>query len=146
MSGLFIIAQLYIKSARERELQYVSDAFINYRLKSNQTIYPGKGWFNSDDRIVHINSLGLRGSEIDQNKLPDTFRIAVLGGSSVYDLYVSDDQPFTFKLQEKLRNQTGKEIEVINCGVAGRLTVHSLVNYMFRIRYLRPDLIIVYHT
>ncbi|RJQ53934.1 MAG: SGNH/GDSL hydrolase family protein [Nitrospiraceae bacterium] len=146
LSVLFIIAQVYIESAKKRDLQYVGDAFINYRIKPNQNISPGKGWFHTDGREVHINSLSLRGQEIQQKPRPGTFRIAVLGGSAVYDIWVPDNQTFTYKLQEMLHKKTGKEIEVINCGVPGWSTVHSLINYIYRIRYLKPDLIIVYHT
>ncbi len=147
ISVLCIIAQVYIHGSKERELQYVGDAFLNYRLKPDQAIYPGKGWFHvMNDHVWHINSLGLRGCETEKIPSPGTFRIAVLGGSAVFDIGVSDNNTFVHKLQEMLQRQTGKEIEVINCGVSGWSTVHSLVNYMLRIRYLKPNLILVYHT
>lgn len=146
LTALIIAAELYIRTAQQREIEYAGDAFLNYWIKAHQEKFPGKGWFHNDNRTVKINGLGFRGEEISKEKPKDTLRIAVFGGSAVCDIFMPDDDMFTVKLQKNLQEQLGRNVEVINCGVPGWSAVHSLVNYMFRVRYLKPDMIIIYHT
>jgi hypothetical protein len=93
------------------------------------------------------NSLGFRGKEFSMPKPDDVFRIAVLGGSTTYDVAVDDDEKtFTAQLEHTLRDTYGgKEIEVINAGAGGYSSWETLINLEFRVLDISPDLIIFDH-
>jgi len=95
---------------------------------------------------LHVNSLGFRGEEIQQTKPKNTFRLAVLGGSTVLNQEVSYEKNAVRLLEEKLQKYyPDKKIEVINAGKDGYNSEHSLIQYMFKIKDLDPDLIIMWH-
>ncbi|NQT94471.1 MAG: hypothetical protein HQ559_17070, partial [Lentisphaerae bacterium] len=93
------------------------------------------------------NSLGFRGPEIAVPKPAGVYRIVVLGGSTVYTAFVADDaRTFPAQLQEQLRGKHGfHAVEVINAGVPGYNSWESLINLVFRVLDLDPDLLLVYH-
>lgn len=92
------------------------------------------------------NSLGFRGPEISLPKPDGVYRIAVLGGSTVYTAFVADDAAaFPAQLQGLLRGKHGyRAVEVINAGVPGYNSWESLINLVFRVLDLDPDLVVVY--
>ncbi|MFZ5535024.1 MAG: SGNH/GDSL hydrolase family protein [Patescibacteria group bacterium] len=94
----------------------------------------------------HINSDGLRDNrEYEKDKPENVFRIAVMGDSFTYGLFVGDDDPYPKQL-EVLANTCGadKKIEVINFGVPGYDLEMSAYRYDFRIKDYTPDLIVWY--
>ena len=110
--------------------------------------------FMSDDRSiiiqfpsqysksVNINSIGLRGPEIEHKQL-DVTRILMLGGSTTFGWYALDDNgTIPHYLQKKL-NQDQKKFEVIN---AGHLSAASAFETKFLKENLNlePDIVIVY--
>ena len=95
---------------------------------------------------IHINSLGFRGEEIERKKPDNTFRIVVLGGSTVLNREVSFEYNAVRLLEKKLRSHyPQKRIEVINAGQSGYTTEHSLIQYLFKVRDLDPDMVIMWH-
>lgn len=95
---------------------------------------------------LHINSLGFRGEEIQTKKPAGTFRIVVLGGSTVLNREVTYEKNAVRVLEKKLRlYYPQKKIEVINAGQSGYNTEHSIILYMFKIRDMQPDLVIMWH-
>jgi lysophospholipase L1-like esterase len=99
--------------------------------------------------VVEVNSLGFRGEEISASKPPGTYRIVALGGSTTFGYHRSiktTEETYPFKLEAELRRRLpGRKIEVINGGVPGYTLRTSLVNFVSRITWLQPDMIIVYH-
>jgi hypothetical protein len=97
----------------------------------------------------HINSDGLRDkNDYEKDKPADVFRIAVMGDSFTYGLFVGDDDPYAEKL-EVLANTKGqcdpqKKIEVINFGVPGYDLEMSAYRYDFRVKDYSPDLVVWY--
>lgn len=97
----------------------------------------------------HINSDGLRDKhEYEKDKPENIFRIAVMGDSFTYGLFVGDDDPYPEQL-EVLANtggtcDAGKKIEVINFGVPGYDLEMSAYRYDFRVKDYTPDLIVWY--
>jgi hypothetical protein len=69
-----------------------------------------------------------------------------LGGSSTFSYQTDDARIWTRRLEEKLRARFGGSIEVVNAGVPGYGTFSSKVNYLYRIRDLDPDAVLLYHT
>lgn len=93
---------------------------------------------------VRINSLGLRGPEIEP--VPDGgLRVLVLGDSWVAGLEVPEDRTYSALLQDELTDRLGVPVQVINAGVRGYGTDQSWLLYRERLRDLEPDLV-VHHT
>jgi len=90
---------------------------------------------------VHVNSDGFRGAEINND---DTYRIFVVGGSTVYGSGVSDNETIPAKLEQELKAKGFYGVQVINAGVPG---IHSFTEYALiknKIIKFQPDLIVVY--
>jgi len=99
------------------------------------------------DKKLPVNSLGFRGEEIDRVKPPGTFRVFVLGGSTVLSDRVSFEKSHVRVLEKLLRQHApDKRIEVLNAGNHWHTSQHSLIKYLFKIKNLEPDLIIVWHA
>ena len=93
----------------------------------------------------HINSLGYQNDEFKKTKDSDTYRIVLVGGSTVINIDVSYEKNVGKVLEDELTNYYHKKFEVINAGVQGYTTEHSIIDYMFRISELKPDLVIMWH-
>lgn len=106
--------------------------FLEYGLEPN---YPGH------------NAVGFRGEEITYPKPEGVQRILTLGGSTTYGLGMDWEYAYPAQLQNILRDEYGySNVEVINGGVIGYRTWHSLANFAFRGLEMEPDLVIVYHA
>jgi len=108
--------------------------------------------FVSEDGIRQTNNLGYRNKQdYEFTKDPNVFRILALGGSTTWG-YLLDDPEDTWPSQlEKMLNDALLEnpefdtIEVINGGLNYGTSAELLLHYLFRDRYLDPDIVII-HT
>lgn len=107
------------------------------------TYYPTPNYRKG--RTSH-NSLGYRNDEFPLAKPEGVYRIAVLGGSSTYDVRIEDNAAtFTAQLEKLLKEGYGyKNVQVINAGVPGYNSWEILANLEFRVLDLNPDLVIIY--
>lgn len=103
------------------------------------------GYTSADGSNMH-NSLGLRGPEIAVPKPTGVYRIALLGGSWVYEEAVSDwSKDFARQLEAALKKKyPNKEIEVINAGVSGYTSWENFISIPFLLLPLEPDLLVLY--
>tara|TARA_B100000575_G_C23135522_1_gene659592 strand:- start:1391 stop:2512 length:1122 start_codon:yes stop_codon:yes gene_type:complete len=90
------------------------------------------------------NKYGYRNKDFMLAKEPNKYRVLALGGSTTYGF----GNPNTFEtwvsvLEQKI-NLEGKKIEIINAGLNYGTSAEILASYIFRHKYLNPDLII-YH-
>lgn len=92
---------------------------------------------------ITINSLGLRGPEINRNKPSNVVRVAIVGESSAFGYLVGDDDVAARRLEANLRAQ-GLEVEVLNAGVPGYNLFHSTVRYREVVAPLKPDVVLAY--
>lgn len=100
---------------------------------------------NKENPSLHINSFNFRGDEVKKEKEQNTFRIFVLGGSTVLNVGVSYEESFAKILQDKLSKEfPAKKIEVLNAGMDGYTSEHTIIQYLFSIRDFMPDLIITW--
>jgi lysophospholipase L1-like esterase len=96
---------------------------------------------------IQTNSFGLRGVPIQKQKPEDVYRIAVLGGSSVFGYLVPEGQDSCCVLEELLNESggwNGKKVEVLNGGVPGFNMTQVRHRYEQTIAPLDPDLVILY--
>jgi lysophospholipase L1-like esterase len=94
-----------------------------------------------------INSLGYRGHEFTFEKPRGTYRILCLGGSTTISYpYIKDPSHAWPALLETKLNQTfpDRHFEVINAGLGYATSAEMLAGYMFRHRYLKPDMVIIH--
>ncbi len=94
-----------------------------------------------------INSHGYRGAEFERPKPHGAFRVFTIGGSTVFDVSVTnDDATWTRRLEEGLRARfAGRAIEVVNGGVPGYTTVEMALKLaLLDLDAVEPDLVVAY--
>lgn len=140
-----LIASLLYAEFTVRGVKYVKNYFFNYdNLK--YAFPPGDGYHAPSPILPHTvhPPFLYRGKKFSKKKDPGTVRIITLGGSTTYGFCVETEDTYPFQL-EKILNEKGYRVEVINGAVTGYTTMHSLVNYMLNLVYLEPDIIYIYH-
>ena len=99
----------------------------------------------STDSIT-INSLGFRGAEFFTIKPPDTYRIFMVGGSTMFGSGATSDETTIPGYLQQLLNEKdfGFDIEVINSGIQGADSNTELKLAEQKLVTFSPDLIIIY--
>ena len=102
---------------------------------------------NQSTDSITINDLGFRGAEFSEIKPPNTYRIFMIGGSTMIGSGATSDETTKPGILQKIfdsDNSTTQKIEVINGAAFGHnsnteydLITQKLVNY-------QPDLIIIF--
>ena len=99
---------------------------------------------NQNMETININSHGFRGDEFSEIKDSDTYRIFLVGGSTVF-LATSDDKTINSFLQEKLENYyPNKKFEVLNAGIGSAYSYSEKYLIQNVLTEFEPDLVIVY--
>jgi hypothetical protein len=94
---------------------------------------------------VRINSLGLRGPEIEA--LPeDGYRILFLGDSVVAAFEVLQEETFVRLIGERLEAELAFPVQTLNAGVRGYGTDQSLLYYRERGHEFEPDMVVFVHS
>ncbi|MCE7966695.1 hypothetical protein FBQ96_14240 [Nitrospirales bacterium NOB] len=98
------------------------------------------------DGYVQTNSLGYRNEEFTVDKPPNTVRILVLGGSTTFmwPFIKNPADTWVARLEAKLQAMTSRKVQVVNAGLNYGTSAEALAGYMFRHRFLQPD-IVLYH-
>jgi lysophospholipase L1-like esterase len=92
-----------------------------------------------------INSHGYRGAEFARPKPPGVFRVLAIGGSTTFDVCVTDDgAAWTSRLEEALRRRfPGRAIEVVNGGMPGYTSVEMAMKLeLIDIPVVEPDIVL----
>jgi len=92
--------------------------------------------------VVHTNSLGMRGESIGFERVPESYRVLVLGDSFTFGFGVEDDQTFPSRLAAELGGSAAG-IQVMNAGVPGWGTDQYLIRTRSLPRELTPDLLLI---
>jgi len=99
----------------------------------------------STESNLHVDSDGFRNDEISKAKPRGTYRIFVLGGSTVLSPYVGYNKSSVKVLGDMLNDHyKNQKIEVINAGNDWYTSEHSLIQYLFKIKDYQPDMIIIW--
>lgn len=112
------------------------------------TFDPGRGWKLKPDiqdmkafegKFLNVNSKSLRGKrEFSYGKNPDKKRLLVLGDSFTFGHEVSDNETFSYFLQEKMPG-----FEVINMGVFGYGHDQMLITLKEEGLKFKPDIVLL---
>jgi hypothetical protein len=103
-----------------RPVLYVADAQAGFYLAPNQSEkrYGGR---------VFINSHSMRSPEVSRHKPDNTFRVLLIGDSTLYGgSYVDQDEIYSTLLEKRLREAAGPRVEVMNLGVNAWGPFHEL--------------------
>lgn len=94
-----------------------------------------------------VNSLGFRGPELLAVKPPGGLRVWVVGGSSTFDICVSDDAAaWPARLQAALAAASpGTVVEVINAGVPGGRLAENRADFVRLADQVQPDVLVIHH-
>ncbi|MFH0878530.1 MAG: GDSL-type esterase/lipase family protein [Lentisphaerota bacterium] len=96
---------------------------------------------------LHVNALGFRGDELAPQKPAGGLRIFYLGGSTFLGASVSFEDSHPRLVEQKLKAKfPGRTIEVQNAGNHWHTTEHSIIKYLFKIKELQPDVILLCHN
>jgi len=116
---------------------YRGHHYLNYSLTEG---------YVSRDGLNRHNALGYRGPDLEAKKPAGTYRILVLGGSTVYETGIDDWRESTWvEMQRVLRDELGHpEVEVVNAGCGGWTSWENLIDLSQRGLWLDPDLVVVY--
>jgi len=118
---------------------YVAHAWLG------QILRPGAD-VTSKGRHITINSFGYRGREVSLAKPPGIVRIACIGGSTTFDVKVSDDgRAWPARLEAILRGRPGfANVEVVNAATNGYALPRTLIDLALRTIDLQPDWVVCY--
>ena len=114
---------------------YVRDPDLFWRLRPGVVVYEGEP----------TNAEGFRGPSLPPAKPPGTFRVAALGDSCTYGIFIPRDAVYVFVAQRRLaERRPGLRVEALDAGVPGYTSLQA-VRYLERdvIRY-RPDVVTFY--
>lgn len=119
---------------------YEPDAHIGQRL------VPDRVYRLANGGTVSIGHLGFRGAQRVRWEKPEgTLRVAALGGSSTFAYNTDDAEIWTALLAERLSAHYGVPVEVVNAGVPGMSAFESRFHFLYRVRELDADVVLVYH-
>ena len=92
-----------------------------------------------------VNAAGLRGREVEEEKLPGRRRVAVLGDSITFGYWVADGDAYPRQLEALLRaaRPAAEPVEVLNFGVPGYNLEQSLEVLRARALRFAPDAVVV---
>ncbi len=109
-----------------------------------------RGRFNSHPNLPFTlnpawpghNALGFRGPLPTTPKPKGTRRVACIGASTTYGLYVTPEEAFPAQLAARLQS-TDARWEAINAGVPGYVSTEILTNLVLRVLPLEPDVVVI---
>jgi lysophospholipase L1-like esterase len=131
--ALFGVSEWFIDRKARTTLLYEPNSQYRQDLLPNQT-------YTRDGFSYEIGAHGMRGLEPKMPK-PMGLRIAVMGGSSVFDFRVKRSWPE--RTQDVLR-ASGIQAEVFNAGIPGFSTREMQPFYSKKVRPYAPDLVLFY--
>jgi hypothetical protein len=100
-----------------------------------------------DAGFRQINALGYRGPDVTIEKPPGLVRILALGGSTTlsYPFVKDPARTWVATLEDRLNQAAGaRRFQVINAGLPYATSAELLAGYVFRHRFLQPDLVVIH--
>jgi len=115
----FLVLELCLRIAYPAPIRFVYpqemydfDPELGHVPRPEQTAY-------THDRVVRINSQGLRATEIAPRPAPGTLRVLALGDSQTFGNGLDLAETWPQQLEQLLRAERGDRWEVVNAGIPG---------------------------
>jgi len=154
---LELASWVVLKKTDQGESTYNGKRHLYHPYRSHQLNPDYKRDFDSSGNLLH-SSDGFRGDQVySKNKPENTFRILMMGGSTLYGVSaappyerhpsLNNDETISYFLQQHLHNKIKETeadvtIEIINAAVTAYTTFHHLVYFNEVLFEYKPDLII----
>ncbi len=118
-------------------------------IPNSEHITTGNHWYAREfSSKTKINSMGFRDKERTFENRKNTLRIALLGNSMIagrqLDFEKTAGQLLEKKLNQELKEKTGKSFEVLNFGVPGYGIDQFLLNWNSFTSKFNPDFVFIY--
>jgi len=148
VANVWWIAQINCEFEDSEIFQDMSDSekkdmcFDLYKIQtSGKQLIP-----NQNSGSLNINNLGFRGSDFSENKLDDTYRIFMLGGSTMFGFGSTSDETTIPGFFQQHLTELGLPYytETINSGIQGAESSDELSLIENQLIGYSPDLVIVY--
>jgi len=127
-------------------VNYMSNYF-NDKQKIDQTCKEHKSSIPTElipyEVKLNFNSDGFRGEEFSKEKSSNTYRIFMVGGSTMLGAEVDNNSTIPSILQ-KMFDSHNLEVEIINAGISGGNSITELTLIESKLVNYNPDLIIMY--
>ena len=143
---IYILYVIFVAELFARSISYFTGhgfstdnkRFISPFFTGTDIPYPiltdSSGIFNGNHEVSFLKDIG-------------EFRIVFIGGSTTQNNANVKKLRYSSKINEKLKNEfPNQKITVINAGVSGFSSAHSLINLSLRIVEFEPDIIVVHHN
>lgn len=157
--GSYIIYRDYAPQTGKQTLEKLLDErlknttgnFEDGRAISEIEVYPYYFYrnrpFSKINEKQQVNSEGYRNGTTEfGTKDPEVVRILAVGGSTTFGWLIEDyKDTWPSKLEKKLNELLGGNIEVINAGLPGGMSSESLASFAFKDQFLRAD-IVIFHN
>jgi len=131
-----------------RLIDFSYPVFYTYDDTVGVALRPGaEGWNRSEgEAYVRISGDGLRDRDHPKKKPANTVRVAILGDSMAEALQVPLEKTFWSVAERGAKEcnaPAGRDVEVINFGVAGYGTAQELLTLRRRVSEYAPDLVVL---
>ena len=100
-------------------------------------------WRSEGFATSFLNEDGMREPGLKVAKEPGTFRVALLGDSLTESLQVPVEQSFAVQVQEKLKAELHRPVQVLNFGTSGYSTVQEYLQIKKKVLKYKPDLVML---
>jgi len=97
---------------------------------------------NGGTNIYRVNAHGFRGEEFSREPSGKQ-RVVIYGDSFIHAEFTELENTLAWQLQERLNEQTGSPVEVINAGIAGYGPDQALRRIEDELPWLKPDVLIL---
>ena len=103
---------------------------------------------NDEDEWVsfELNELGMRGPAVSEPPPAGDLTLVFLGGSTTENYRFNDKDTFPVLVGDALARRIGQRVRVLNAGMSGGTTAHSLARLQHQVLDLQPDLVVVQHA
>ena len=128
------------KNFDEVEKRQLCQDFYNLKTSGDEIIP------NQSTSSITINTLGFRGAEFSEEKPSDTYRIFMVGGSTMFGAGATSDETTIPGYLQHLLSEKDFEfyVEIINSGIQGADSNTELNLIEQKLVTLSPDLMIIY--
>lgn len=128
----------WLKLRELRALEPVDDLRENVLKPNLRITYKGA--------LFETNSHGLRDQEYSIERVPGTWRVAIMGSSVEMGEGVTNKEVFEARIEERLRHRaSGRGVEMINFAASGLQLAQQVVHFDSTVVRFNPDVVILFN-